>query len=216
MIKVVRARTRLSSRPYPVIITQNLPVYPYLIAEADRRGWCWYIPLHDGTTSIGVVQHQDTFNEKKKASELGLEEYYLSQAVLAPQVKELMGEKGEYVKGSVKQTADFSYHANTYSGDHFRIAGDAAAFVDPLFSSGVHAALTTALSAALTILGSLKGQVSEAEAQAWHDMKVGICQSRYELRLYVCTSLLTLTQVPYDCPQCIQGHAEPRHLDRAA
>jgi len=65
-----------------------------------------------------------------------------------------------------------------YSGDHFRIVGDAGAFVDPLFSSGVHAALTSGLSAALTILGSMKGQVTEAEAQAWHDTKVGIVQSR--------------------------------------
>ncbi len=52
------------------------------------------------------------------------------------------------------------------------------AFVDPLFSSGVHVAMTGALSAASTILGSMKGQVTEVEAQAWHDAKIGICQTR--------------------------------------
>jgi len=53
------------------------------------------------------------------------------------------------------------------------------AFVDPLFSSGVHVAMTSALSAASTILGSMNGQVSEDEAQNWHDAKIGICQTRY-------------------------------------
>jgi flavin-dependent dehydrogenase len=53
------------------------------------------------------------------------------------------------------------------------------AFVDPLFSSGVHIAMTGALSAACTILSSMKNQVTEMEGQAWHDAKIGICQTRY-------------------------------------
>ena len=58
------------------------------------------------------------------------------------------------------------------------------AFVDPLFSSGVHVAMTGALSAASTILGSMNGQVSEDEARNWHDAKIGICQTRYLLSTY--------------------------------
>ncbi|KZV76668.1 FAD/NAD-binding domain-containing protein [Peniophora sp. CONT] len=154
----------------------NTPMFESL---TDRRGWCWCIPLPDGTHSIGVVQHEQTSVEKKTAGPSGLEKHYLAQVKMVPGIQELIGGTGEFIRGSVRQTTDYSYHARAYSGNHYRLVGDAAAFVDPLFSSGVHAALTTGLSAALTILGSFKGQVSEPEAQAWHDAKVGICQARF-------------------------------------
>jgi len=116
---------------------------------------------------------------KKKEQPGTLESHYLAQLMLAPGIQALIGTTGTYVPGSVKATADYSYHATSYSGDNYRIVGDAAAFVDPLFSSGVHVAMTGALSAASTIIGSLKGQITEAEAQNWHDAKVGICQTRF-------------------------------------
>ena len=51
-------------------------------------------------------------------------------------------------------------------------------FIDPFFSSGVHIACTGALSAASTICASVKGQVTEKEAQEWHDLKVGMSHTR--------------------------------------
>ncbi|KAF8523372.1 FAD/NAD-binding domain-containing protein [Hysterangium stoloniferum] len=152
---------------------------PWFECMTDKRGWAWLIPLHNGTTSIGVVMHQDTSNRKKSEGPSGLEAHYLEQLKLAPDLMKLIGEKGTYVPGSVRSTADYSYHATSYSGNHYRLIGDAAAFVDPLFSSGVHIAMTGALSAAGTILGSMKGEVSELEAQNWHDAKIGICQTRF-------------------------------------
>ncbi|KXN84312.1 Tryptophan 2-halogenase [Leucoagaricus sp. SymC.cos] len=147
----------------------------------DKRGWAWFIPLHNGMTSIGVVMHQETSNQKKAAGPSGLEAHYLEQLKLAPGVLGRIGDKGIYIPGSLQSTADYSYHATSYSGDHYRIIGDAAAFVDPLFSSGVHIGMTGALSAACTILGSMKGQVTEDEARAWHDAKIGISQTRFLL-----------------------------------
>ena len=52
------------------------------------------------------------------------------------------------------------------------------AFIDPFFSSGVHLALTGALSAALTIAASLRGSVSEEKAARWHDSKIGTAYTR--------------------------------------
>jgi len=154
---------------------------PWFECLTDKTGWAWCIPLHNGTHSIGVVMHLDTSNRKKAEGPNKLEDHYLSQLKLAPGVCDLIGETGKYVQGSVRSTSDFSYHATAYSGDHYRLTGDAAAFVDPLFSSGVHVAMTSALSAASTILGSMNGQVSEDEAQNWHDAKIGICQTRFLL-----------------------------------
>ncbi|KAI0686451.1 FAD/NAD-binding domain-containing protein [Cytidiella melzeri] len=152
---------------------------PWFECLTDRRGWAWVIPLHNGRTSIGIVMHQDTSNYKKAQHPGSLEDHYHEQLKLAPGVIDLIGDQGEFMKGTVAGTSDYSYHATSYSGDHYRIVGDAAAFVDPLFSSGVHVAMTGALSAASTVLGSMKGQVTETEAQNWHDAKIGICQTRF-------------------------------------
>ncbi|KAF7433146.1 Flavin-dependent halogenase armH5 [Pleurotus ostreatus] len=147
----------------------------------DKRGWAWFIPLHNGKTSVGIVMHQETSNQKKADGPKGLEAHYLDQVKLAPGVLKRLGNDATYITGSVRSTADFSYHAKSYSGDHYRIIGDAAAFVDPLFSSGVHIGMTGALSAACTILGSMKEQVTEVEACAWHDAKIGVSQTRFLL-----------------------------------
>ncbi len=97
-----------------------------LIFIVDKRGWAWCIPLHNGKTSIGVVMHQETSNQKKAAGPKGLEAHYLDQVKLAPGVHKRLGNNASYITGSVRSTADFSYHAKSYSGDHYRIIGDAA------------------------------------------------------------------------------------------
>ena len=53
------------------------------------------------------------------------------------------------------------------------------AFIDPFYSSGVHLALTGALSAAVTIAASIRGTVAEETAARWHDSKVGTAYTRY-------------------------------------
>lgn len=70
--------------------------------------------------------HLDTSNRKKAEGPNKLEDHYLSQLKLAPGVCDLIGKAGKYVQGSVRSTSDFSYHAAAYSGDHYRLTGDAA------------------------------------------------------------------------------------------
>lgn len=153
---------------------------PWFEVLADKAGWAWCIPLV-GKTSIGVVMHENTSKRKKAEGPSGLEDHYLQQVKLAPGIQKLISERGTFMKGSARGTTDYSYHATSYSGDHYRLIGDAAAFVDPLFSSGYHIALTGALSAAATIISSTKGHITEQEAQAWHDAKIGIAQTRFLL-----------------------------------
>ncbi|PPQ70820.1 hypothetical protein CVT24_001037 [Panaeolus cyanescens] len=153
-------------------------------ALRDETGWSWIIPLHNGTTSVGFVMHITNSNKKKArlnpdGTKMSLTDHYLDQLQYAPGVRELIGEKGSFIPGSTKSTSDFSYSATRYSGDHFRLIGDAANFVDPFFSSGVHIGMTGALSAAATICASIKGEADETTAQAWHDAKVGIAHTRF-------------------------------------
>ena len=69
--------------------------------------------------------------------------------------------EGAELVSEVRSASDWSYNASSYADANVRIIGDAGCFIDPLFSSGVHLALLGALSAAVTICASTKGQCSE-------------------------------------------------------
>lgn len=122
---------------------------------------------------------------------------YLSTLSLAPGLVNLITTAGKMVKGSVKSATDFSYSAPSYAGPNYRIIGDAGggglrvissqmllahyfpAFIDPFFSSGVHLALTSALSAAATICASIRGDCSESDAMQWHTNRFSTSYTRY-------------------------------------
>ncbi|KAJ7152893.1 putative halogenase, partial [Mycena filopes] len=153
---------------------------PWFEALTDETGWCWFIPLHNGTVSVGIVLTEESSISKKRALQpQTAETHYLHQLKLAPGVLELIG-KGELVS-EIKSASDFSYSATSYAGPQYRLVGDAAAFIDPFFSSGVHLAFTGALSAASSIAASIKQQCSEAEAIAFHHAKVGTAYTRFLL-----------------------------------
>lgn len=112
-----------------------------------------------------------------------LESFYCSSLRLAPNLMQLVS--GGELTSSVKMASDYSYSASTYSSPYVRIVGDAGCFIDPFFSSGVHIALTGALSAAVTICAALKGDCEEASAANWHSKKI---QSVYQRFLMVVLS----------------------------
>ena len=62
--------------------------------------------------------------------------------------------------------------ASTYANPFVRIVGDAGCFIDPFFSSGVHPALASGLSAAVTICAAKKGDLNERAAAEWYSKKV--------------------------------------------
>lgn len=130
------------------------------------------IPLHNGTVSVGAVLRQDLFLAKKKSLGDGATDAkLLSECIkLCPTVGQLL-EPADLVS-PIRQATDYSYRAGEYAGPHFRIIGDAGCFIDPFFSSGHHLALSSALSAAISIRASMKGECSEFEASKWHAKKV--------------------------------------------
>jgi len=155
----------------------------------DESGWSWFIPLNDGSTSVGIVMDQDISNRKKKELQNptgmpSLQAHYLQEIQKSPGLVKLMANgtlRNAGKPGSVKSASDYSYSATSYAGDHYRIAGDAGAFIDPFFSSGVHLAFTGGLSAAVSISASIRGLSTEQEAQNWHSSKVGTSYTRFLL-----------------------------------
>ncbi|KZO98522.1 FAD/NAD(P)-binding domain-containing protein [Calocera viscosa TUFC12733] len=164
---------------------------PWFEALTDETGWNWFIPLHNGTVSVGVVMNQGKSNERKKrATETNggnprsLKDHYLDCLKLTPGLCDLIGDAelvDDGVHPVVQAAADFSYAAKSYAGDHYRLVGDAAAFIDPFFSSGVHLAFTDGLAAAASIASSIRGDFSEDQCSHYHDKKVGTAYTRFML-----------------------------------
>ena len=146
----------------------------------DASGWAWFIPLHNGTMSAGTVMRQDLSTQKKRS--LGSptpEEFYKESLKLAPTGYKFIS-RG-YLNSGIKHASDWSYSASDYSSPYTRIAGDAGCFIDPYFSSGVHLAYASGLSAAMTIRASQKGECSELAAAKWHSYKVAEGYTRFLL-----------------------------------
>ena len=122
--------------------------------------------------------NQEISVEKKRqqAPTPSAQEFYLEQLKLAPTLWELI-KTGKLVDcpdggARVKSASDYSYSSSFYAGHGFRIIGDAGAFIDPFFSSGVHLTMSGGLSAAASICAALRGDCSEEEAVKWHTIRV--------------------------------------------
>ncbi|KAF9484535.1 FAD/NAD(P)-binding domain-containing protein [Pholiota conissans] len=159
---------------------------PWFEALSDESGWAWFIPLHDGTVSVGFVMDKAISISKKAAlresnpDEYSLKAHYLDQLQYTPGLRDLL--KNATMKESeeaVKSASDYSYSASSYAGDHFRLVGDAAAFIDPFFSSGCHLAHLGGLSAGMTICASIKKDCTEEEAIKYHDIKIATSYTRF-------------------------------------
>jgi hypothetical protein len=95
---------------------------------SDESGWAWLIPLHNGTTSVGVVMNQDISINKKRTHATGsapsARDFYLEQLKLAPGLLEIISKDGK-LASDVKSASDYSYSATSYAGEGYRIVGDA-------------------------------------------------------------------------------------------
>lgn len=117
-----------------------------------EHGWMWFIPLADGTTSVGVVAWPYYMKSRRKP----LREFFLETLAMSGQIAERL-HSAELVS-EVEATGNYSYSCDRPSdpGRNYLLVGDAYAFVDPMFSSGVMMAMTTALTAAETVDTCLK------------------------------------------------------------
>lgn len=151
----------------------------FMEATLDGSGWCWTIPLHDGTLSVGYVIHRDHFAAMKKDCDGDLQAIFSKVTGLCPTVGRML--RGARQKGDVQIWQDYSYIAERFAGPGFRLAGDAAGFIDPFFSTGVHLAMLGGLSAAATLCSSIRGEIEEKDAEQFHDDTLRNAYLRYML-----------------------------------
>src|SRR5215831_8691180 len=133
---------------------------------AVPEGWLWGIPLHDGTMSVGLVLHKTTFKEKRQQFD-SLEQLYLNAINSCPLIADLV--KPGKLLTSIRTEQDYSYIAGSLTGPGYFLVGDAACFIDPLLSTGVHLAMHSALLCAASIASALRGEVTERQAMAFFE-----------------------------------------------
>lgn len=114
-----------------------------------KNGWIWMIPLAGEATSVGVVTDAATL--KSLASP---PEEILDTALRRCPAAWSKASRARRVSRAWT-ASDYNYSCRSFSGDGYLLAGDAAAFIDPVFSSGVLLAMTSGAEAADTLHAAL-------------------------------------------------------------
>jgi flavin-dependent dehydrogenase len=114
------------------------------------HGWFWFIPLADGTTSVGAVccPYYMKFRKTDPTT------FFLDTIAMAPKLAERL--RDAKLTHGVTGTGNFSYRADRMHGDRYIMIGDAFAFIDPVFSSGVMLAMNSAFQGAEVVDASLR------------------------------------------------------------
>jgi len=116
-----------------------------IVTEYHADGWFWVIPFSDGSRSVGFVGPNDDYVR----SDLSAEEFFGQKLATSREAKRLL--VGSTRCADFRVTKDWSYHATRFVGPGYLLTGDAAAFVDPLFSTGVMLAMKGGAAAADTV-----------------------------------------------------------------
>jgi 2-polyprenyl-6-methoxyphenol hydroxylase-like FAD-dependent oxidoreductase len=105
-----------------------------------EHGWFWFIPLVDGATSIGAVVWPYYLKGRPKGR--SLEDFFMDTVALCAPLAERL--KDAEMISKVEATGNYSYTGELTHGRNFLLLGDAFAFIDPVFSSGVMLAMQSA------------------------------------------------------------------------
>ncbi len=128
-----------------------------------EHGWFWFIPLADGSTSVGAVVWPYYLKSRPKG--VALERFFFDTIALCPPLAERLKE-AELISG-VEATGNYSYFGDITHGRNYLLLGDAYAFVDPVFSSGVMLAMQSAFAGAEAIEVALR-EPARAKAALRH------------------------------------------------
>ncbi len=145
-----------------------------VFGDGPERGWFWLIPFADGRTSVGAVVSSAWLRARSSLGASGGPEALFDEAVRqTPAARRMLD--GARTLFAPRATADFSFRVRAMHGDGWVALGDAAGFIDPLFSTGAHLAMHGALGAADAIHeGLAAGDLSPLRFDAWErEMRKG-------------------------------------------
>ncbi len=127
------------------------------------HGWFWFIPLHDGATSVGAV----VWPYYLKARTVAVKDFFLATIALCPPLARRLA--SATLTTEVEATGNYSYSSTRSHGDRYLLLGDAYAFIDPVFSSGVMLAMNSAFVGADAVDACLRTPArARAALRAFH------------------------------------------------
>jgi flavin-dependent dehydrogenase len=109
------------------------------------HGWIWFIPLSDGNTSVGAVCPPDYLKTRNTDVTTFFQQIIAQAPALAQRLEHAA------LTGPATATGNYSYRARSMAGRNYLMVGDAYAFVDPVFSTGVYLAMNSSFLAAETV-----------------------------------------------------------------
>ncbi len=118
--------------------------------------WFWIIPLSATKLSIGVVMDTEKYKSLRSTPEQVLERFIREQPLMHSR---LLGSRRVT---KVYASGDYSYRNRSLHGDRWLLAGDAAGFIDPVFSSGVFLAILGGEKAAEAIDAALRAPKTQS------------------------------------------------------
>jgi FADH2-dependent halogenase len=151
--------------------------------EGDRAGdtvivrlankWFWIIPLSADKTSVGCVMDADEFAKAKATPPEIFQHWVDASAVVRERMKEAR------LVAPMQATSDFSYKNRRFVGQRLLRVGDAAGFMDPIFSAGVYLAMYSGKLAAETVHASLRDGDAGTHRLAAYEKKVSAAMQFY-------------------------------------
>lgn len=131
-----------------------------------EHGWFWMIPLRDDIMSVGAV----CWPYYLKSRRVPVDEFLMSTIALQPEVQARL--KHAELISEVTATGNYSYQSRGMFGANYLMVGDAFAFIDPVFSTGVHFALSAAFSGADAVDAALREPARAAALLAAHQRRL--------------------------------------------
>jgi len=132
----------------------NISIYRF------DHGWMWMIPLPDGVMSVGAVCWPDYLKQRRGRTTDFLLDTLRQNPALWKRI-----EHAELIDNEVRVTGNYSYDSARMAGPGWVLIGDAFAFLDPVFSSGVYLAMSGAEQAVDVVDAALRDPTREAALQ---------------------------------------------------
>jgi flavin-dependent dehydrogenase len=153
-------------------------IYIHFIPVSNT--WLWQIPINDTITSFGIVTQKEHFPSTPEKRE----DFFWKCVATRPKLNEALLKAKRERPFTVE--ADYSYAMTELVKDNLILIGDAARFVDPIFSSGVSIALNSARFASKDIINALKTKNYSAASFSEYDktIKAGVNNWYNFIRLY--------------------------------
>jgi FADH2-dependent halogenase len=164
--------------------------------------WFWIIPLSAEKTSVGLVIDQAEFQQSSGTPEQILLRWVNASAAVK---KRMLHAR---LVNSVQTTTDFSYYNRRLVGNRLLRVGDAAGFMDPIFSAGVFLATWSGKLAAETVIDALRRDVPSTRQLARYEKRVrrGLMFYWRAVENYYTTPFMELFLQPrnhYDLPSAV-------------